>query len=47
MESVPKWNDQEHILLALKRFPSILERFLFFEISYIFGHIVDHQRINP
>ena len=50
MESVPKWNDLEHILLALKRFPSetlFRNDFLFFQISYIFGHIVDHQRINP
>ena len=46
MESVPKWNDEEHILLVLKRFPSILEGFLFFQISLIFGHIVDYQRIN-
>ena len=34
MESVPKWNDQEHILLVLKRFPSVVECFLFFQISY-------------
>ena len=45
-ENVPKWNDLEHILLILKRFSSILECFLFFQISYIFGHIVDHQRMN-
>ena len=47
MEIVPKWNDLERILLILKRFASILERFLFFQISYIFGHIVNHRRINP
>ena len=45
-ENVPKWNDQEHMLLVLKRFLSALDRFLFFQISYIFGHIVDHQRID-
>ena len=45
-ETVPKWNDLERILLPLERFPSILERFLLFQISYIFGHIVDHQQID-
>ena len=43
-ENVRKWNDEEHILLLFKRFPFVFEGFLFFEISSMFGHVVDHQQ---
>ena len=46
MKSLRKCNDEEHILLLFKCFPFVFEGFLFFEISSMYGHVVDHHRIN-